>query len=118
RVYATTPDAATSISSPQRSALLRGPAKPDLSTEDVDVAHPLAVMFGNEHDGLSPAALAACDATFAVPMFGFSESFNLSVTVGLAMSRLAARRRAFISAPGDLAAERRARLRARSFALR
>jgi hypothetical protein len=51
-------------------------------------------------------------------MFGFTESYNLSVTVGLAMSRVAARRRAYIGAPGDLDPVRRARLRARWFALR
>ena len=75
-------------------------------------------MFGNERAGLSPAAIRACDVAIAVPMFGFTESYNLSVTVGLAMSRLAARRRAYIGAPGDLDATRRARLRARWFALR
>lgn len=89
-----------------------------ISIEDVDVTTPVAVMFGNEHAGLSPAAVGACDAAITVPMFGFTESFNLSVTVGLATSRLAARRRAYINAPGDLDPVRRARLRARWFALR
>jgi hypothetical protein len=51
-------------------------------------------------------------------MFGFTESYNLSVTVGLCMSRLASRRRAYIGALGDLDEARRARLRARWFALR
>lgn len=99
RVYATLPDAKVSI-------------------EDVAVDSPLAVIFGNEHDGVSPAAIAACDASITVPMFGFTESYNLSVTVGLAMGRLAQRRRAYLNAPGDLPDERRARLRARWFALR
>jgi tRNA (guanosine-2'-O-)-methyltransferase len=99
RVFATLPDAKVSI-------------------EDVDVDTPLAVVFGNEHDGVSSAVIAACDASITVPMFGFTESYNLSVTVGLCMSRLAARRRAYIGALGDLDAERRARLRARWFALR
>ena len=99
RVFATLPDAKVSI-------------------EDVDVSTPLAVIFGNEHAGVSPDAVAACDGAVTVPMFGFTESYNLSVTVGLAMSRLAARRRAYIGAPGDLDPVRRARLRARWFALR
>ncbi len=52
------------------------------SITDVDVGSPiLTVMFGNEHSGLSPAAVAACDGALSVPMFGFTESFNLSVTV-------------------------------------
>jgi tRNA (guanosine-2'-O-)-methyltransferase len=99
RVYATLPDATVSI-------------------EDVAVDTPIAVVFGNEHDGVSPAVIAACDGALTVPMFGFTESYNLSVTVGLAMSRLAARRRAYLGAQGDLDDERRARLRARWFALK
>jgi tRNA (guanosine-2'-O-)-methyltransferase len=100
RVYATLPDARA------------------VSVEEVDVTTPVAVIFGNEHDGVSEQAIAACDGTLTVPMFGFTESYNLSVTVGLAMSRIAARRRAHLGRPGDLAPERRARLRARWFALR
>lgn len=100
RVYATLPDPGAA------------------SIEDVPIDSPIAVVFGNEHDGVSPAAIAACDGAVTVPMFGFTESYNLSVTVGLAMSRLAARRRAYIGTLGDLDPERRARLRARWFALR
>jgi tRNA (guanosine-2'-O-)-methyltransferase len=99
RVYATLPDAKVSI-------------------EDVDVGSPLAVIFGNEHDGVSPSAVAACDASITVPMFGFTESFNLSVTVGLAMGRLAQRRREHLGGHGDLEEARKTRLRARWFALR
>jgi len=99
RVYATAPGAAVSV-------------------EDVDVSTPLAIMFGNEHDGVSESAIAASDGAIGVPMFGFTESFNLSVTVGLAMSRIATRRRAYLNATGDLAPARLAHLRARWFALR
>ena len=99
RVYATAPGATVSV-------------------EDVDVSTPVAIVFGNEHDGVSPSAIAASDGAIAVPMFGFTESFNLSVTVGLAMSRIATRRRAYLNATGDLPTERRAHLRARWFALR
>jgi tRNA (guanosine-2'-O-)-methyltransferase len=96
--------------------LATGPAA-SASIEDVDVATPLVVLFGNEHDGLTQKAVAACDGAVSVPMFGFTESYNLSVTVALAMSRLAARRRAYIKMPGDLDPARQARLRARWFAL-
>jgi len=99
RVYATVPGAA-------------------LTVEDVPVDAPLAVAFGNEHAGLSQAALAAADGALGVPMFGFTESFNLSVTVALAMSRIAARRRAALGAAGDVPDARRRELRARWFALK
>lgn len=99
RVFATLPDAKKTI-------------------DDVDVSGPVAVMFGNEKTGLSDTAVAACDGAVAVPMFGFTESFNLSVTVALAMTRIAARRREVIGAIGDLPADRRAVLRARWFAMK
>jgi tRNA (guanosine-2'-O-)-methyltransferase len=86
--------------------------------ETVDVSTPVAVMFGNEHAGLTGAAKDACDGTIAIPMHGFTESFNLSVSVALVMSRLAARRREHLGARGDLSAERKIHLRARWFALR
>jgi tRNA (guanosine-2'-O-)-methyltransferase len=86
--------------------------------DDVDVTTPLAVAFGNEHAGLTTGAIAACDGAIGVPMFGFTESFNLSVTVALAMSRIAARRRAAIGSLGDLDDQRRRELRARWFALK
>jgi tRNA (guanosine-2'-O-)-methyltransferase len=88
------------------------------TVDDIDVTTPLAVAFGNEHAGLTPAAVAACDGAIGVPMFGFTESFNLSVTVALAMSRIAARRRAAIGSLGDLDDQRRRYLRARWFALK
>lgn|SRR5690348_13199159 len=86
--------------------------------DTVPVDRPLAVAFGNEKDGLSPEAVAACDGSIAIPMFGFTRSFNLSVSVGLVMSRLAERRRALLGADGDLPADRVHRLRARWYALK
>jgi len=99
RVYATLPGAPHSI-------------------EDVAVDSPIAVAFGNEHDGLLDSTVAACDGALGVPMFGFTESFNLSVTVALAMNRIATRRRAALGLTGDLPAELIALLRARWFALK
>jgi len=99
RVFATAPAATASI-------------------DDVDVGSPIAIAFGNEHSGLTAAAIAACDGAVRVPMYGFTESFNLSVTVGLAMSRIALRRRAAIGALGDLDPARQRHLRARWFALK
>jgi tRNA (guanosine-2'-O-)-methyltransferase len=99
RVLATLPDAADTI-------------------DTVAVDRPLALAFGNEHAGLTPEAIAACDGAVAMPMFGFTRSFNLSVSVALMMARLAERRRAELGRTGDLAPERVIRLRARWYALK
>jgi tRNA (guanosine-2'-O-)-methyltransferase len=88
-----------------------------LALEDLDVKTPAALVFGNEHDGLSPEAIAACDATFTIPMTGFTQSFNLSVSVAVSAHDAARRRRQGLGSPGDLDDQERARLRARWYAL-
>jgi len=57
----------------------------------VPVDRPLAVIIGNEHVGVSPAALALADVRFALPMRGFSQSLNLATFAGIALHRLAER---------------------------
>jgi tRNA (guanosine-2'-O-)-methyltransferase len=89
----------------------------ELSVHELDVERPVALLIGNEHEGLTDAAIAACDRTFSIPMSGFTESLNLSVSVAVSVHGLAARRRAAIGRPGDLPAEERAHLRARWYAL-
>lgn len=60
---------------------------------DIPVDRPVVVLFGNEKSGLLPETIAACDATFRIPMFGFVESFNISVSVGIVLYDLLRRRR-------------------------
>ncbi|MCA9670723.1 MAG: RNA methyltransferase [Myxococcales bacterium] len=73
---------------------------------------PLAIVLGNEHEGLTPRARALCDAHFSLPMFGFSESYNLSVSAALVLSDVTTRRRARLGRRGDLPARARTRLEA------
>jgi tRNA (guanosine-2'-O-)-methyltransferase len=80
--------------------------------EEIPVDRPLALMFGNERDGLTEGAVSAADGTFAIPMHGFTGSFNLSVSVALATHAVAARVRHALGAPGDLPPGRLERLRA------
>lgn len=89
----------------------------ETTIDDVAVDRPIALFAGNEHAGLSDEAIAAADTTASIPIFGFSQSFNLSVSVALAASRIAERRRQSLGAAGDVPGELRARLRARWYAL-
>ena len=77
---------------------------PDADRElgELDMSRPWAVWFGNEREGLSRRAIELADARVAIPMVGFTRSFNLSVSVALVTRELAERRRAAIGAPGDL----------------
>ena len=54
----------------------------------------LAVVFGNEHRGISPAMRAAANGTFSIPMRGFVESLNVSVAAAITMQTLAGQGRA------------------------
>jgi tRNA (guanosine-2'-O-)-methyltransferase len=83
----------------------------------LEVLRPTALLFGNEHAGLSARALAACDGWLSIPMHGFSESLNLSVSVALALHPLVSRRREELGRPGDLPAAARTQLRAAYYAL-
>jgi tRNA (guanosine-2'-O-)-methyltransferase len=60
---------------------------------DYDVRRKTALVFGNERDGLSEAALAGADGLVAIPMHGFSQSFNISVAVAICLSGLVPRLR-------------------------
>ena len=71
----------------------------------------LALVMGNEHDGICEELAAACDVRVRVPMRGFVESLNVSVTAAILLSHATQRRR------GDLPALAQRRLYARGLAL-
>lgn len=54
----------------------------------------LALMLGNEHRGLSEAAIAAADRRLAVPMAGMVQSLNLSVTAAICLFEITRQRQA------------------------
>ncbi|MBK8191042.1 MAG: RNA methyltransferase [Vampirovibrionales bacterium] len=54
----------------------------------------LALMFGNEHRGLSAQALAMADRIVCLPMAGVIQSLNLSVTAGITLFETTRQRRA------------------------
>ncbi|MFA6540477.1 MAG: RNA methyltransferase [Bacteroidota bacterium] len=44
-----------------------------------DMTRPTAIVFGNEHAGVSDEAAALADATMFIPMMGMIQSLNVSV---------------------------------------
>jgi tRNA (guanosine-2'-O-)-methyltransferase len=60
-------------------------------TEEFDIYNlpidaPMAFFFGTEFSGLSDDVLEQCDMRVKVPMFGFTESFNISVSAAILLS--------------------------------
>lgn len=72
---------------------------------------PTAVVFGSERDGVSDEAKAMCDGKVYIPMYGFTESLNLSVAAALVMSHAVADRLQRQGFHGDLSEEERRILR-------
>ncbi len=52
-----------------------------------------ALLFGTEKDGLSTEAILLADGFLTIPMTGFTESLNVSVSVGICLYSLSTRLR-------------------------
>lgn len=74
----------------------------DLSLSQLPIHQPLCLLLGNEKDGLSAEAKAACHLHYQIPMDGMSESFNLSVAAGISLYDVTKRKRDVLGKPGDL----------------
>lgn len=57
---------------------------PDFNLEN----GPLALLFGTEMKGLSDLAIELSDEYLKIPMYGFTESFNISVSVAIILQSL------------------------------
>lgn len=89
-------------------AMPSGDSKP---LQDVDFGQKVALVFGNEHAGVSPEFEGIADGHCHIPMVGFVESFNVSVAVGISVSHAARARRIALGSDTDmLPAERDALL--------
>ena len=84
---------------------------------DLSFAAPVALVFGNEHAGVSDEARRLADRTFAIPMRGFSQSFNVSVAAAICLARAVERREVERGRHGDLGPEEAEALRARFYKL-
>ncbi len=69
------------------------------------IQQPLALVFGNEGSGVSAAATAGADGFFMIPMTGFPQSLNVSVSVAVTLYALRDRE-VSDDLPGDLPPER------------
>lgn len=79
---------------------------------DLDLTQPVALVFGNEHRGVSPEAVAGADGTVIIPMMGMVQSLNISVACAVSLYEALRQRRAAgaYARPKLSEAERQARL--------
>ena len=66
----------------------------DVLIDELPVDKKIALVFGTEKEGLSSYALEQADAYVKIPLYGFTESYNISVCAGIALYELTKRMRA------------------------
>lgn len=55
------------------------------SMYDMNLSESVALLFGNEHDGVTEEALALCDGNFVIPQMGMIKSLNISVACAVTL---------------------------------
>jgi tRNA (guanosine-2'-O-)-methyltransferase len=75
--------------------LVADPAEDGVSIDEVNVEqNKFAIVFGNELRGASDYAVKNADLKVKIPMFGFTESLNISVSVAICLNTLLPKLRA------------------------
>jgi len=67
------------------------PHQDDCELDDFDISKPSAFFFGTERDGLSEEVLQNADGFLKIPMSGFTESLNISVSAAIIIQNLMSR---------------------------
>ncbi len=72
--------------------LVADPAEEGISIHDVPIEESkIALVFGNELHGVSDTSKLHADQMIKIPMFGFTESLNISASVSICLSSLITR---------------------------
>jgi tRNA (guanosine-2'-O-)-methyltransferase len=110
RRWQTIGDAVTTLQS-EGYELVGADANGELAPQDLATIPRLAIVLGNERDGIAEDLARACSRRVRVPMRGFVESLNVSVVAAVLLASATASRQ------GDLSESDRLRLYARGLYL-
>ncbi|MCL9808827.1 TrmH family RNA methyltransferase [Flavobacterium luminosum] len=69
------------------------PHENDCFLEDFDISKPSAIFFGTERHGLSEEVIQQADGFLKIPMVGFTESLNISVSAAIILQNISTRLR-------------------------
>lgn len=64
-----------------------------LQLQEFDVHKKSALFFGTEKEGISESILAEADCSLTIPMYGFTESLNISVSAAIILQTLVTKMR-------------------------
>ena len=71
--------------------LVTSPSAKAIPINEIDISKPLALVIGNERDGVSDIMKRSADQLISIPMYGFTESFNVSVASAILIHSLSNR---------------------------
>ncbi|MBC7864154.1 MAG: TrmH family RNA methyltransferase, partial [Bacteroidia bacterium] len=81
------------------------PHEKDCTLKELPIDNKFALVFGTEKEGISKDVFEMADAYVKIPMYGFTESFNISVCAALCMYELTERIRSSSSIQSKLSEE-------------
>lgn len=90
--YTTTGDCIDQLRAQGYRIIATSPHKGTL-LQDFDITQPAAIFFGTETKGLSEEVLETADEFLQIPMVGFTESLNISVSAAIILQDITARLR-------------------------
>lgn len=64
------------------------PSETGMSIYEVPLDRPIAIVMGNELHGVSEFTSSMCDGKVRIPMYGFTESLNISVSAAICLNSL------------------------------
>ena len=64
------------------------PHNQSVALHNFDVTKKSAFFFGTERDGLSKTVLDTADVSLKIPMYGFTESLNISVSAAIILQHV------------------------------
>lgn len=78
--------------------------------ETLPIEGKVAIVMGTELSGVSDIAKEMADGAVIIPMYGLSQSLNVSVASACLLQRLSTRKREFLGQDGDMSLERQSEL--------
>lgn len=67
------------------TVLCTSPHESGMLIDEIDINKKTALVFGTELHGISETAMKMADGFVKIPMYGFTESFNISVSAALSI---------------------------------
>lgn len=93
RRFSNNQDCITDLKARGYQIIATTPHENDCMLEDFDVTKPSAIFFGTERHGLSEEVINQADGFLKIPMVGFTESLNISVSAAIILQNISTRLR-------------------------